>query len=199
MDSGNTVLQNSFFDNYKIGDEELQYFKILENYPDYKICKNGNVFSTKRNPEKLISGKFDKDGYREYHLRDKNGKSVHVRGHRLIAIAWVDNPKDFNIVNHKDGNKINNNAENLEWCTVQYNTQHGYDNLGRKGQNGGMNKRVALCDMNWTVLEEFDSFRALASHLELKSGTAGITSYFKRAERIGSIATIRGKYRAKLI
>ena len=177
----------------------MKEFKILENYPDYKIYRNGDIVSTKRKSDRLITGKSDKDGYREYHLRDKNGKSVYVRGHRLVAMAWIENPDSLEVVNHKDGNKTNNEASNLEWCTVKYNTQHAYDNLGREGNNGGMNKRVALCDLNWNVINEFDSFKALANHIGLKSGSAPVSSYFDRVKRLGDMATIGKKYRAKLI
>ena len=177
----------------------MKEFKILENYPDYKIYRNGDIVSTKRKSDRLITGKSDKDGYREYHLRDKNGKSVYVRGHRLVAMAWIENPDSLEVVNHKDGNKANNEASNLEWCTVKYNTQHAYDNLGREGNNGGMNKRVALCDLNWNVINEFDSFKALANHIGLKSGSATVSSYFDRVKRLGDMATIGKKYRAKLI
>ena len=182
-----------------MGDRKLNEFKILEKYPDYKIYKNGDIISTKRKNDRLIVGKSDKDGYREYHLRDKSGKSVYVRGHRLVAMAWIDNPNSLEVVNHKDGNKANNEASNLEWCTVQYNTQHAFDNLGRKGNNGGMNKRVALCDLSWNVINEFDSFRALANHIGLKSGSGIVSSYFDRVKRLGDMATIGKKYRAKLI
>lgn len=182
-----------------LGDVKLKEFKILENYPDYKIYRNGDIVSTKRKSDRLITGKSDKDGYRECHLRDKNGKSVYVRGHRLVAMAWIDNPDSLEVVNHKDGNKANNEASNLEWCTVKYNTQHAYDNLGREGNNGGMNKRVALCDLSWNVINEFDSFKALANHIGLKSGSAPVSSYFDRVKRLGDMATIGKKYRAKLI
>ena len=114
-------------------------------------------------------------------------------------MAWIDNPDSLEVVNHKDGNKANNEASNLEWCTVKYNTQHAYDNLGREGNNGGMNKRVALCDLSWNVINEFDSFKALANHIGLKSGSAPVSSYFDRVKRLGDMATIGKKYRAKLI
>lgn len=59
------------------------------------------------------------------------------RVHRLVASAWVDNP-DITTkfqVNHIDGNRQNNHADNLEWCTCSENINHSYDNLDRNGQS----------------------------------------------------------------
>lgn len=63
---------------------------------------------------------------------DKHKKTVYI--HRLVAEVFVDNPNGFTSVNHKDENKLNNNASNLEWCTQAYNnTYNGKDQRVCKG------------------------------------------------------------------
>ena len=55
----------------------------------------------------------------------KNGKKKTYLVHRLVAIAFLPNPNNLPIINHKDENPSNNNVNNLEWCTVAYNNTYG--------------------------------------------------------------------------
>ena len=55
----------------------------------------------------------------------KNGEIKHFTVHRLVASAFVKNSENLPMVNHKDENKANNSAENLEWCTAKYNSNYG--------------------------------------------------------------------------
>lgn len=57
----------------------------------------------------------------------KNGTSKKIAIHRLVAMAFIDNPESKTQVNHRDGNKLNNHVSNLEWCTVAENNQHAHD------------------------------------------------------------------------
>lgn len=72
---------------------------------------------------KEMIGHIDRCGYREVIL---NGKQYRV--HRVIATAFVPNPDDKSCVNHIDGNKTNNNVNNLEWVTHSENTLHSFAN-----------------------------------------------------------------------
>lgn len=49
--------------------------------------------------------------------------------HRLVAMAWIDNPNNLEVVNHKDGNGLNNRPENLEWCDQKHNVNHANNRI----------------------------------------------------------------------
>jgi hypothetical protein len=68
----------------------------------------------------------DRGGYMRVSFR-VNGKKVNKLVHRLVAETFVHNPNSLPMVNHKDCNRSNNNAENLEWCTSKYNRQYQED------------------------------------------------------------------------
>lgn len=59
----------------------------------------------------------------------KNGKRQTVKNHRLVALHFIPNLENKPEVNHKDGNKLNNRVDNLEWATSQENIIHGI-NMG---------------------------------------------------------------------
>lgn len=92
----------------------------------YQISNQGRLWSIRR--QTIMTQHIKKDGYYEVVLTAKNGKKKYERIHRLVALAFLDNPNCYPVVNHKDGNKTNNCADNLEWCSIAQNTKHAYDN-----------------------------------------------------------------------
>lgn len=115
----------------------------------YLIDSLGNVVSCPRqqgarfvNQYKILGTKTNKFGYKEVAL-SKDGKTKTVLLHRLIAMHFVDNPDNLPCVNHKNGIKVDNRIENLEWCTRSQNTKHAYNNnLGgfKDFANAGLRK-----------------------------------------------------------
>ena len=76
-------------------------------------------------PEREIA--VTEDTYLRVKLHTEDG--IHsCKLHRLMAQAFIPNPENYPVVNHKDGNKLNCNLDNLEWCTSSYNRQHACDN-----------------------------------------------------------------------
>lgn len=84
---------------------------------------SGNDLTIK---ERILKQGNGTNGYR-YVVCRKEGKSHTLYIHRLVAIHFVDNPNNYPQVNHEDGNKSNNTALNLEWCTQSQNMRHAVD------------------------------------------------------------------------
>ncbi len=89
----------------------------------YRVSNCGKILNSKRN-EILKPG--IRGGYKRLQVWH-NGKKYSVCVHRVVAQAFVPNPHNKPMVNHKDGNKLNNHATNLEWCTNAENVKHAYD------------------------------------------------------------------------
>lgn len=91
----------------------------------YKISNLGNVFSIRSN-KTLIPHSMG-IGYLGVGLYTKS-KGVNKKIHKLIADYFIPNPENKKCVNHIDGNKLNNNINNLEWCTSLENNRHAWFN-----------------------------------------------------------------------
>jgi hypothetical protein len=86
----------------------------------------------------------------------KNGKQKWHKVHRLVATAFIPNEKNLPCVNHKDENKLNNSANNLEWCDYLYNNSYG-NNAPLKRMKEAITKRVCMYDTNGNLVAEFES------------------------------------------
>lgn len=96
---------------------------ILNNIStNYFITTDGKCFNNFT--KKYLKGQIGKNGYLSYNLTLPNGKKKRVYAHRLVALTYIDNPKNKKEVNHIDGNKLNNNIDNLEWASAQENQAH---------------------------------------------------------------------------
>lgn len=105
---------------------------------DYEITKDGKIISLKHNKKREIKGYIDKYGYRRV-LLYVDGKRTKFFAHRLVALTYIPNPDNLPQVNHKDGNKLNNNVENLEWCSAKENIAHAIK-TGLRAKKGKLNE-----------------------------------------------------------
>lgn len=103
----------------------------IEGYGDYLIRGDGVVFTMKGGEAKELKPWISKHGYALVDL-SVNKKITHKSVHRLVALAFIPNPDNKPEVNHKDGDKLNNSATNLEWSTKSENIAHSFGVLGNK-------------------------------------------------------------------
>ena len=102
---------------------------------NYYVTDDGKIWSERTN--KYLNIQLDKNGYAKVRLRSTDGKTHRYSVHRLILENFkpVIGMEKLQ-VNHKDGNKLNNNLNNLEWTTCKENIQHAIDNDLRAKING---------------------------------------------------------------
>lgn len=124
--------------------------------------------------ERILSQSLDGNRYACVAL-SKGGKRKTMKVHRLVAIAFIENPEDKPQVNHIDGVKTNNNISNLEWATAAENSIHSVDvlhnNWGAQKSKNFLGKGVALDkrDNRYTVrLQENGKQRYFGRYKNLK-------------------------------
>lgn len=122
-------------------------------FENYTISETGDVYSKERVEKFLKKGKpitrirkgrkmtvkLDRYGYLNVGLRTGN-KQYFRTIHRLLATTYIPNPENKAQINHKDGNKLNNDLSNLEWVSAKENTIHAVINGLMKPTEGCLTK-----------------------------------------------------------
>ena len=122
--------------------------------------------STRKTKEKIIAHYLEKNGYLSVCLF-KEGKHT-KRVHKLVASAFIPNPNNYPCINHINGNKLDNNMNNLEWCTYSHNVKEafrlGLANNSEKQRNAvreyckkHKNKPLVQLDINNNLIKEWNS------------------------------------------
>ena len=88
---------------------------------------NGYYYSNRIYKGKILKPAISKNGYLRV-LLQANGIKKNCCIHRLVAETFIPNIDNLPIINHKDENKLNNQVDNLEWCTQSYNINYGNRN-----------------------------------------------------------------------
>lgn len=114
----------------------MEQFVICQYDNSYLIGNKGTVKRTnpeiiKRYNTDILKGMIKTDGYKMYWISKKWHYS-----HRLVGVHFIPNGLNYPEINHKDGNKLNNSVDNLEWVTHSQNHKHRFDVLGHKIPSG---------------------------------------------------------------
>lgn len=113
---------------------------------------------------KILKIRKDNVGYL-YCILYKNTRHKTSKVHRLVAQAFIPNPDNLPVINHKDEVKTNNRVENLEWCTQSYNINYGT-------RNEKVSKPVLQIDKNTgQVISEYQSLREAGRQLNIGNGS----------------------------
>ena len=113
---------------------------------EYLVCDKGYILSKRGKP---LKPSINHKGYQIVNLMINN-KRIGIAVHTLVARAFCDGYKEGLTVNHKDGNKLNNDAGNLEWITNRDNTKHAIIVLEKRRDksNNPNSKEVYAIDKN---------------------------------------------------
>lgn len=162
----------------------MEQWKDIKNYEGmYQISNYGRVKSLDRLSSNghLIKSRYMKVSKKNndylYVGLSKSGVQKKYFIHRLVALAFIDNPHDFPQINHIDENKTNNYYKNLEWCTQKYNNNYGtkverqvnntdYTKIKRKMKC----KKVMQLSLKDEIIKIYPSARAAARQLNISQG-----------------------------
>lgn len=144
---------------------------FVKNFEKYQVFKDGSVLGASGSFLKPFMGR---GGYLKVCLKD-GSKKRWVYVHRLVCETWLDNPLSKKEINHKDGNKLNNAYDNLEWVTKSENGLHAFKNklnvpaVGEKSGNHKLTENdiinIRLSKGKKTVKELSKIFGVNPSHI----------------------------------
>lgn len=155
---------------------------------NYIVYEDGRIYSKRRG--KFLTPKMNYDGYHRIQIW-KDNKSKYVAWHRVVAETFLSKPSEkHNVINHKDGNKTNNNVNNLEWVTQQENIQHAWKTGLSTNENHSKYKGFIVFDV---VTNEKNEYACLTKIVNAING-----NYFGVRMAWKNDRLYKGRYSIKL-
>ena len=159
--NNNLIKRNSKFN--KIFNYDLSNGKKIKDFETYYVFPNGNIYNTKS--KILLKPTIKNDNYQHVGL-SKNGKKTDFLVHILVANTFISKPSDKTFINHKDGNKSNNNISNLEWVTNSENILHAL-NIGLINTRNVIFDFIIQYNLDNKEIEKFNSITEASRHTNI--------------------------------
>lgn len=169
-------------------------FTELPEYPNYKIYEEGFVVSPRN---KVLSVYKNNAGYCFVGMKNVFGENKKVRLHRIVAQAFLPNKYNLPEVNHIDGDKSNNNLNNLEWVTSEQNKHHAwglglYQNKTEDHYNAVLsNEEVhSICELlsknvsNSVIAELYGVDRSIIAHIKAGDTWKDISNLYEITRKL---------------
>jgi len=174
-------------------------FRIIPNFSRYAVSSRGDIILVETKESIKITQnltkykKVIKDQYPSVYIYDPDKTGYrYVYAHRLVAVGWVKHPNEDYIrkpiVNHKDGDKKNYNANNLEWCSFQENNMHAYSN--------GLHSDNIECFVRDFETKKIYNFHSKSQAAEFMGVSKSLLNEYNTYLRKGKL--MNGRYEFKL-
>lgn len=180
-------------------------WRAIPNYEEYEVSNLGRVKrlaydkpvcggSLQHCKERILALQSRKHGYQAVML-SKNSKVKSFLVHRLVAFAFIPNPKNLPHINHKDENPSNNHVSNLEWCNQKYNSNYGTskERIALKLKNGVLSKPVEQYDKEGNFICDYPS--AIEASRTLNLNVSGIVACCNGSKKYSHCGGFQWKYK----